>query len=155
MDDAGHATKAAVEEGIVAGGGTALLVASRALSSVKTANNEQKLGLDIVARAIQAPIRQIASNAGKDSSIIVNAVLTKGEKNFGYDAQNDSYGDMIQMGIIDPKKVVRLALQNAASIASLIATTEAVVADKPEKTESGPQMPQSPGMGGMGMPGMM
>ena len=153
VDDAVHATKAAVEEGIVAGGGTALVVTSQALNSVKTANHDQKMGLDIVARAIQAPVRQIAENAGKDSSIIVNNILTKGDKNYGFDAQNDNYGDMITMGIIDPKKVVRLALQNAASIAALIATTEAVVADKPEKNDA-PSAP-APGMGGMGGMGGM
>ena len=154
VDDAVHATKAAVEEGIVAGGGTALVVTSQVLGSVKTANHDQKMGLDIVARAIQAPVRQITENAGKDSSIIVNNILTKNDKNYGFDAQNDAYGNMIDMGIIDPKKVVRLALQNAASIAALIATTEAVVADKPEKTDNAAPA-AAPGMGGMGgMAGM-
>ncbi|TGW14805.1 chaperonin GroEL [bacterium NHP-B] len=149
VDDAVEATKAAVEEGIVAGGGTALLVAGRALDGVVTDNADQKAGLDIVARAVQAPARQIATNAGKEASIIVNAVLTKNEINFGYDAQNDTYGDMLKMGIIDPKKVTRSALQNAASISSLIATTEVAIADRPEKAEAA-SAPRDPGMGGMG-----
>lgn len=155
VDDAVHATRAAVEEGIVPGGGTALLVAGRVLAGMKLENHDQKMGLDIVARAIQAPVRRIASNAGKDSSIIVNAILTKNEKHFGYDAQKDQYGDMLEMGIIDPKKVVRLALQNAASISGLIATTEAAIADKPEKKEEMPRDPGMAGMGGMGSMGGM
>jgi chaperonin GroEL len=151
VDDAVHATKAAVEEGIVAGGGSALLYSSQVLKNMKGHNEDQASGIRLVERALEAPARQIAQNAGKDGSIVVNRIAEKNDKSFGYDAQNDVYGDMLKMGIIDPKKVVRLALQNAASIASLIATTEAIVADIPEKaTESSPAPAGMGGMGGMG-----
>ncbi|MGL6188376.1 MAG: chaperonin GroEL [Holosporales bacterium] len=149
VDDAVHATKAAVEEGIVAGGGTALLFTVEALEGLKALNDDQRVGIDIIRRAVQAPCRQIASNSGKDGSIIVNKISESKDKNFGYDAQSDQYGDMLKMGIIDPKKVVRLALQNAASVASLIITTEAMVADRPEKNPA-PAMGHGGGMGGMG-----
>ncbi|MBY0264032.1 MAG: chaperonin GroEL [Holosporales bacterium] len=149
VDDAVHATKAAVEEGIVAGGGTALLFTVQALEGLKAFNDDQRVGIDIIRRAVQAPCRQIASNSGKDGSIIVNKISESKDKNFGYDAQSDQYGDMLKMGIIDPKKVVRLALQNAASVASLIITTEAMVADRPEKNPA-PAMGHGGGMGGMG-----
>ena len=146
VDDAMHATKAAVEEGVLPGGGAALLYATKALDGVKPANDDQRVGVDIIRKAMQAPVRQIATNAGVDGSIVVGKLLEKGEANWGYDAQTGEYGDMIKAGIIDPTKVVRLALQDAASIAALLVTTEAMVADKPEK--KGPPMPGG-GMGDM------
>jgi chaperonin GroEL len=149
VDDAMHATKAAVEEGVVPGGGTALLYATKALDALKAENNDQKVGIDIVRRALRAPIRQIAENAGADGSIVVGKLLDKGDANQGYDAQAGEYRDLIQAGIIDPTKVVRLALQDAASVAGLLVTTEAMVAEKPEKREPMPAMPGG-GMGGMG-----
>ena len=130
-----HATRAAVEEGIVAGGGVALLYATKALERLKGDNDDQKVGIDIVRRAIQAPLRQILDNAGTDSSIIVGKLLEKGDANHGYDAQSGTYVDMVKAGIVDPTKVVRLALQGAASIAALLITTEAMVAEKSEKAE--------------------
>lgn len=152
VDDAAHATRAAVEEGIVAGGGTALLFAGRALrkvmeNAVKTGiSSDQHFGMQCVLRALQAPARQISENAGKEGGVIIQKILDSSEKDFGYDAQNDVYGDMVKMGLIDPKKVVRLALQNAGSIAGLVITTEVMIAEKPEK-----QSPASGGgHGGMG-----
>jgi chaperonin GroEL len=133
VDDAMHATRAAVEEGVVAGGGVALLYASNVLGKLNLANNDQKVGVDIVRRALQAPARQIFENAGVDGAIIVGKLLEKGDANHGYDAQSGNYVDMMKAGIIDPTKVVRLALQGAASIAALLITTEAMVAEKPEK----------------------
>jgi chaperonin GroEL len=147
VDDAMHATKAAVEEGIVAGGGVALLFATKALEKLKPENNDQKVGVDIVRKALQAPVRQIAENAGTDGSVVVGKLTDKGEANWGFDAQSGEYKDLMKAGIIDPTKVVRLALQDAASVAGLLITTEAMVAEKVER-KSGPSAP--PGGGGMG-----
>src|SRR5882757_6902940 len=148
VDDAMHATKAAVEEGIVAGGGVALLFASKILAGLNAANNDQKVGIEIVRKAIQSPVRQIAENAGTDGSIVVGKLTDKDEPNFGYDAQSGEYKDMVAAGIIDPTKVVRVALQDAASVAGLLITTEAMVGDRPEP-KGAPGMPPG-GMGGMG-----
>ena len=144
VDDAMHATRAAVEEGVVAGGGVTLLYATKALAKLKPDNDDQKVGIDIIRRALQAPARQILSNAGADSAIIVGKLLEKGDPTHGFDAQTGKYVDMVKAGIIDPTKVVRLALQGAASIAGLLVTVEAMIADKPEKNGP-PAMP-----GGMG-----
>ncbi|PHS23987.1 MAG: chaperonin GroEL [Robiginitomaculum sp.] len=153
VEDALNATRAAVEEGIVPGGGSALLRASK-LIDVETANDDQKAGVEIVRRALQEPVRQIAQNAGAEGSIVVGKILDSKNANFGYDAQNDVYVDMVDAGIIDPVKVVRSALQNAASVAGLIITTEAAVAEAPKKDgAAGGGMPDMGGMGGMG--GMM
>jgi chaperonin GroEL len=151
VDDALNATRAAVEEGIVAGGGVALLKATQTIT-VKGDNEDQEAGIQIVRRALQAPIRQIAENAGVEGSIVVGKVLESRGQTFGYDAQNDEYGDMIEKGIIDPAKVVRTALQDAASIASLLITTEAGVAEAPKKDSHGGH--DHGGMGGMGGMGM-
>jgi chaperonin GroEL len=148
VDDAMHATRAAVEEGIVAGGGVALLYATKALERLKAANDDQKVGIDIVRRALHAPIRQIVENSGSDGSVVVGKLLEKGDVNHGYDAQSGNYVDMFKAGIIDPTKVVRLALQDAASVAGLLVTTEAMVAEKPEKKAAAPAMPGG-GMGDM------
>ncbi len=145
VDDAMHATRAAVEEGIVAGGGSALLFAGKALGKLKTENEDQRVGIDIVRRALQTPAKQIAENAGADGAVVVGKLLEAGDTNRGFDAQTGEYVDMIKAGIIDPTKVVRLALQDAASVAGLLVTTEAMVAEKPEKK---PAMPTPPG--GMG-----
>lgn len=150
VDDALHATRAAVEEGVVAGGGVALLRARSALSKVETANADQEAGVQIVLRAVESPLRQIVANAGGEPSVVVNKVL-EGNGNFGYNAGNDSYGDMLEMGVIDPAKVTRFALQNAASIAGLMLTTECMVADIPENKPAVPDMGGMGGMGGMGM----
>ena len=136
VDDAVHATRAAVEEGIVAGGGVTLLYASRKLDGLNPQNNDQKVGIDIIRRALQAPARQIFENAGADSSVIVGKLLDKNDASHGFDAQTGTYVDMVKTGIIDPTKVVRLALQGAASIAGLLITTEAMIADKIERKES-------------------
>jgi chaperonin GroEL len=133
VDDAMHATRAAAEEGIVAGGGLALLYAGQALGRLKPANDDQRVGIDVVRRALQAPARQILANAGADGSIILGKLLETGDVTYGFDAQTGTYVDMIKAGIIDPTKVVRLALQGAASIAGLLITTEAMVAEKSEK----------------------
>jgi chaperonin GroEL len=148
VDDATHATRAAVEEGIVPGGGVALLYGAKALDSLTPANNDQKVGIDIVRRALQAPVRQVAENSGMDGSIVVGKLIDRNEANWGYDAQSGGYVDMLKAGIIDPTKVVRLALQNAASVAGLLITTEAMVAEKPEK-KAAPAMPHGGGMDGM------
>jgi len=148
VDDAMHATRAAVEEGVVAGGGVALLYASKVLAKLKPANDDQKVGIDIVRRALQTPARQIAENAGVDGSIVIGKLQDKSDANYGYDAQTGEYVDMLKAGIIDPTKVVRLALQDAASVAGLLVTTEAMVAEKPEP-KSAPAMPHGGGMGGM------
>ena len=148
VDDALNATKAAVEEGILPGGGTALLYATKALNGVTGENDDQNAGIAIVKKAIQAPIRQIVENSGVEASIVVGKLLEQKSSNFGYDAQGESYGDFIEAGIVDPTKVVRTALQNAASVASLLITTEAMVADRPKK--DAPAMPGGGGMGGMG-----
>ena len=139
VDDAMHATRAAVEEGVVPGGGVALLYTSQALAGLNPENEDQKVGISIVRRALQAPARQIVENAGAEGSVIIGKLLDKGEPNHGFDAQSGTYVDMLKAGIIDPTKVVRLALQGAASVAGLLITTEAMVADKPEK--STPSMP--------------
>ena len=148
VDDALNATRAAVEEGVVAGGGVALLNAIKILDKVKCANNDQKVGVDIVGRALQTPLRQIAENAGADGAVVAGKILENKSRNFGFDAQTEKYTDMFKAGIIDPTKVVRTALQDAASIAGLLITTEAMVAEKPEKKDAAP-MPGG-GMGGMG-----
>ena len=154
VDDALNATRAAVEEGIVAGGGLALIKAASALDKVKTANADQKAGVDIVRRALETPIRTIANNAGVDGSVIVGKIKEGKSASEGYDAQTDKFVDMFKAGIIDPTKVVRTSLQNAASIAGVLITTEAMVADAPEdKAAAAPAMPGMGGMGGMG--GMM
>ncbi|MGB8276293.1 MAG: chaperonin GroEL [Alphaproteobacteria bacterium] len=145
VEDAMHATRAAVEEGIVAGGGVALLHAGRAIANLKLENHDQQVGVDIVRRAIIWPARQIADNSGGDGAIVVGKLLESKDTNFGFDAQAGEYKDLVKAGIIDPTKVVRTALQNAASIAGLLITTEAMVAEKPEKKHAGPM----PG-GGMG-----
>ena len=138
VDDAMHATRAAVEEGVVAGGGVTLLYASKGLGRLNPENDDQKVGIDIVRRALQAPARQIFANAGADGSVIVGKLLEKGDVTYGYDAQTGSYVDMLKAGIIDPTKVVRLTLQSAASIAGLLITTEAMVAEKQEKAPTIP-----------------
>ncbi len=149
VDDAMHATRAAVEEGVVAGGGAALLYATKVLDALKPANNDQKVGIDIVKRALLYPTRQIAENSGTDGSIVVGKLLDSTDPNYGYDAQKGEFTDMIRAGIIDPTKVVRHALQDAASVAGLLITTEAMVAERPEP-KAMPAMPPGGGMGGMG-----
>jgi chaperonin GroEL len=148
VDDAIHATRAAVEEGILPGGGVALLRATRVLGKLKVQNDDQRVGIEIVRKAISAPARQIALNAGEDGSIIVGKILERDQYGYGFDAQTGEYVNMISKGIIDPAKVVRAALQGAASVAGLLITTEAMVTDRPEK--NGRQVPQESGMGGMG-----
>ena len=148
IDDALNATRAAVEEGIVVGGGCCLLHAGKALDKINPENQDQKAGVNIVRRAIQAPARQIAENSGVDGSVVVGKVLENDDPNFGFDAQNEVYGNLVEKGIIDPVKVVRTALQDAASIAGLLITTEAVVVEHPEKKDA-PAMPDMGGMGGM------
>ncbi|WP_353858177.1 chaperonin GroEL [Azospirillum formosense] len=151
VDDAMHATRAAVEEGIVAGGGTALLYATKALEALKPINDEQRVGIEIIRRALQAPVRQIAYNAGTDGSIVVGKLLDQNDPNFGYDAQKGEFTNLVAAGIIDPVKVVRTALQDAASIAGLLITTEAMIAEKPEKKAAPAGMPGGmDDMGGMG-----
>ncbi|MGA7263600.1 MAG: chaperonin GroEL, partial [Stellaceae bacterium] len=145
VDDAVHATKAAIEEGVVAGGGAALLYATNAINGLNTENRDQKVGVDIVRNALKAPTRQIAENAGAEGSIVVGKLLEKGEVNWGFDAQANEYKDMFQSGIIDPTKVVRTALQDAASVAGLVLTSEAMVAEIPEKKPA-PAMPSGNGM---------
>ena len=147
IEDALNATRAAVEEGIVAGGGTAYVIASKAAEKlVATLEGDEKTGASIVAKALKAPIMQIAANAGVEGAVILNTVSGNENVNFGYDAANDTYGDMITLGIVDPTKVCRSALENSASVASMVLTTESLVADIPEKN---PPMPASPDMGGM------
>ena len=150
VDDALNATRAAVQEGVVPGGGVALLHATKALDSLKGANPDQQRGIEIVRHALQAPVRQIAENSGVDGSVVVGKILESRDTNFGFDAQNEEYGDLMSKGIIDPAKVVRTALQDAASVAGLLITTEAMVAEKPEK-KSGGGAPDMGGMDGMGM----
>jgi chaperonin GroEL len=152
VEDALHSTRAAVEEGVVAGGGVALIRANVAIQDLKGANDEQDVGILILRRALEEPLRQIVANAGEDSSVILNKVL-EGKGNFGYNAANGEYGDMIEFGIIDPTKVTRAALQNAASVAGLLLTTEAMVSELPQEPAGGAPMPDMGGMGGMG--GMM
>ena len=141
VDDALHATRAAVEEGIVPGGGVALVRALQALDALKVENEDQKIGVNIVRRALQAPARQIAQNAGADGSVVVGKILENTAYAWGYDAQTDTYGDLVGKGIIDPTKVVRTALQDAASVASLLITTEAMIAERPKKAAATPAMP--------------
>ena len=148
VDDALNATRAAVEEGIVPGGGVALLRAKKAVEKLSSDNADVEAGIKIVLRALEQPIRQIAENAGVEGSIVVAKVLENKSDSFGFDAQNESYGDLVHAGIVDPTKVVRTALQDAASIAGLLVTTEAMVAELPKK-ESAPAMPAGGGMGGM------
>jgi chaperonin GroEL len=148
VDDALHATRAAVEEGIVAGGGVALVRAQKSLEKLTTANLDEVTGIQIVSKAIEAPLRTIVENAGGEGSVVINKVI-EGKGNFGYDAKNDTYVDMLKAGIIDPKKVTRVALENAASVAGMILTTECALIDIKEDT------PSMPPMGGGGMPGMM
>ncbi|HWH03774.1 MAG TPA: chaperonin GroEL [Gemmatimonadales bacterium] len=148
VEDALHATRAAVEEGIVPGGGSALLVCQKSLDKLKGGDDDEKIGVDIVRRAIEEPIRMIAQNAGAEASIVVGKVKESKDKNFGYNASTDEYEDLVASGVIDPTKVTRTALQNAASIAGLLLTTECVVAEKKEKDKA-PPMPGGGGMGGM------
>jgi chaperonin GroEL len=150
VDDALHATRAAVEEGIVPGGGVALARASLVLAKLKAANEDQRVGIDIIRRAIQVPLRQIAENAGEDGAVIAGKVLDKDEYAFGFDAQSGEFKDMVKAGIIDPTKVVRTALQDAASVAALIITTEAGVTERPEKKAPAGAPGGMGGMGGMG-----
>ncbi|WP_292983572.1 chaperonin GroEL, partial [Oceanicaulis sp. UBA6590] len=150
VDDALNATRAAVEEGIVPGGGIALLKATKALDGVTGDNEDQNQGIAIVARALQAPIRQIVENAGSEGSIVVGKVLENKDPNFGYNAQTGEYEDLVKSGVIDPVKVSRIALQDAASVASLLITTEAAIAEKPKKDGGAPAAPDMGGMGGMG-----
>jgi chaperonin GroEL len=148
VDDALHATRAAVEEGVVAGGGVPLARASLILSKLKADNDDQRFGIEIVRKAVQTPLRQIAENAGEDGAVISGKILDRDEYNWGFDAQSGEFKDLVKAGIVDPTKVVRTALQDAASVAGLLVTTEAMVAEKPEK--KAPAMPGGGGMGGMG-----
>jgi chaperonin GroEL len=152
VDDALNATRAAVEEGIVPGGGTALLRASKHIS-VKGENADQDAGINIIRRAVETPARQIAANAGAEASIVAGKILEHNSESYGYNAQTGEFGDMIEMGIVDPVKVVRTALEDASSIAGLLITTEAMIAEVPKKESAAPAMPDMGGMGGMG--GMM
>ena len=155
VEDAMHATRAAVEEGIVAGGGVALLYATKVLDKLEGENEDQQVGINIIRKAITGPVRQIAENAGFDGAVVSGKLLEQKDTDFGFDAQSGTYTNMVKAGIIDPTKVVRAALQDAGSIAGLLITTEAMVADKPEAggAAGGPPMPDMGGMGGMG--GMM
>jgi chaperonin GroEL len=153
VDDAMHATRAAVEEGIVAGGGVALLYAANVLDTLNPENNDQKVGINIVRKALEMPVRQIAENAGHDGAVIVGKLRDKGDVSWGFDAQSEEFVDMFKAGVIDPTKVVRTALLDAASVAGLLVTTEAMVAEKPEKKQ--PPMGAGGGMGGMGGMGDM
>jgi chaperonin GroEL len=149
VDDALHATRAAVEEGILPGGGVALARASKKLGDIKSDNNDQHVGIEIVRRALQAPLRQIAENAGQDGAVVAGEVLRNDAYAFGYDAQTGEFKDLVAAGVIDPTKVVRTALQGAASVAALLITTEAMVAERPEK-KAPAGGPPGGGMGGMG-----
>jgi chaperonin GroEL len=149
VDDALHATRAAVEEGILPGGGVALLRAGDTLKRIRTDNDDQKTGVEIVRKALQSPARQIATNAGEDGSVVVGKILEKDQYAFGFDAQTGEYGNLVAKGVIDPTKVVRAALQGAASVAGLLITTEAMVAELPKKNAGAPAMPGGGGMGGM------
>ncbi|MBV9984991.1 chaperonin GroEL, partial [Bradyrhizobium sp.] len=149
VDDAMHATRAAVEEGILPGGGVALLRAVEALKGLRAKNDDQKTGIEIVRKALSAPARQIAINAGEDGSVIVGKILEKDQYAYGFDSQTGEYVNLVTKGIIDPTKVVRTAIQNASSVAALLITTEAMVAELPKKQAAGPAMPPGGGMGGM------
>ncbi len=153
VDDGLHATRAAVEEGIVPGGGVALARASLILAQLKAENEDQKFGIEIVRKALQTPLRTIAENAGEDGAVIAGRVLENGDYKFGFDAQTGEFKDLVAAGVIDPTKVVRTALQNAASVAGLLVTTEAMVAERPEKKAPAGGPPG--GMGGMGGMGDM
>ena len=148
VDDALNATRAAVEEGILPGGGVALIRAQSVLEKLRPANDDQRVGINIVRRALQAPARQIAENAGEDGAVVVGKIVDKGDHAFGYNAATGEYGNLVKQGVIDPAKVVRTALQDAASVAGLLITTEAMVAEKPKK-QTAPAMPGGGGMGGM------
>jgi chaperonin GroEL len=148
VEDALHATRAAVEEGVVPGGGVAYIRANAVLADLTGANDDQKVGINILSRALEEPLRQIVVNAGEDGSVILNKI-SEGEGDYGYDAATGKFGALIPLGIIDPTKVARAALQNAASIAGLLLTTEAMVADAPQDDVAGPPMPDMGGMGGM------
>ena len=150
VDDALHATRAAVEEGIVPGGGVALLRAIKALDALKSDNEDQKVGIQIVRKALQTPARQIFTNAGEDGSVIVGKILENAKYAYGYNAQSHEYGDLVAQGVIDPTKVVRCALQDAASVAGLLITTEAMIAETPKKDAGQGHGPAGGGMGGMG-----
>jgi len=150
VDDALNATRAAVQEGVVVGGGVALMQAGKALIGMEGANPDQTAGIKIILRAIEAPLRQIAENAGVDGAVVAGKVRESNDPNFGFNAQTEEYGDLFAFGVIDPAKVVRTALEDASSIAGLLITTEAMVADKPEKAGAGGGgMPDMGGMGGM------
>ena len=156
VEDALNSTRAAVEEGIVIGGGVALLYATRSLNKLEGANSDQNVGIKIVRKSLEAPVRQIAENTGVDGAVVAGKLLEGKDQNRGFDAQEEKYVDMFKAGIVDPTKVVRIALQDAASIAGLLVTTEVMIADRPEKKDAmmggagGP-----PGMGGMGGMGDM
>jgi len=150
VDDALNSTRAAVEEGVVPGGGAALLYAAKSLDKVKVGNEDQRVGIDIVRRALQTPLRQIAENAGNDGAVVAGKLLDQKDTNRGFDAQEGEYVNMVKAGIIDPTKVVRTALQDASSVAGLLITTEAMVAEVPEKKEPAAAAPDMGGMGGMG-----
>jgi chaperonin GroEL len=156
VDDALNATRAAVQEGVVVGGGVALVQAANALAGVTGENSDQDAGITIVRKAIEAPLRQIAENAGVDGAVVAGKIRESDDAAFGFNAQTEEYGDMFAYGVIDPAKVVRTALEDAASIAGLLITTEAMVADKPAKEGAGGAPGGMPDMGGMGgMGGMM
>ena len=150
VEDALNATRAAVEEGIVPGGGVALLRAKKAVGRITNDNPDVQAGINIVLKALEAPIRQIAENSGVEGSIVVGKIIENKSETFGFDAQTEEYVDMVAKGIIDPAKVVRAALQDAASVAGLLVTTEAMVAEAPKKEAAAPAMPGGGGMGGMG-----
>ncbi|UYP68246.1 chaperonin GroEL [Thalassobacter stenotrophicus] len=149
VDDALNATRAAVQEGVVVGGGVALVQAAKALDGLTGANNDQNVGISIIRKAIEAPLRQIAENAGVDGAVVAGKIRESSDLSFGFNAQTEEYGDMFSFGVIDPAKVVRTALQDASSVAGLLITTEAMVADKPSKDGGAPAMPDMGGMGGM------
>ena len=156
VEDALHSTRAAVEEGVVPGGGVALVRALASLDKLKGDNDDQNVGINIAKKAFEMPLRQIVSNAGEEASVIISKVA-EGKDSFGFNAANSEYGDMIEMGILDPAKVTRTALQAAGSVAGMMITTEAMVTDQPKDEPAAPAMPDMGGMGGMGggMPGMM
>jgi chaperonin GroEL len=149
VDDALNATRAAVEEGILPGGGVALIRSQKVLDKLNTANDDQKVGVNIVRRALQTPARQIAENAGEDGAVVVGKIIDKDDYSFGFNAATGEYGNLVKQGVIDPAKVVRTALQDAGSVAGLLITTEAMVAEKPKKQGAAPAMPGGGGMGGM------
>ena len=157
VEDAMHATRAAVEEGILPGGGTALLYATSVLKNLKVDNDDQRYGVDIVRKALSAPLKQIAQNSGFDGAVIAGKIIESKDNSHGFDAQSGKFCDLVKAGIVDPTKVVRTALIDAVSVAALLTTTEAMITDKPEDKSSAPAMPDMGGMGGMGggMPGMM